>query len=158
MASKPDTWMPLYVGDYTKDTQNLTPEQHGAYLLLLMQCWNAGGVLPVSDANLAMIARMSAVTWKRNREVVLSFFHLTPEGYSQKRLTAELAKARAAYERRAEAGRKGGSRAKQCLSNAAAGLKQPQPHSPTFGGEETSQGEAQAQGAEVVVFGPRRSA
>ena len=70
---KTDIWMPLYIGDYLADTSRLTTEQHGAYLLLLMDYWR-NGRLPDDDAVLANITRLSAEAWEKHRGVLQGFF------------------------------------------------------------------------------------
>jgi uncharacterized protein YdaU (DUF1376 family) len=56
--SKSDTWMPFFVGDYLSATGRLTTEQHGAYLLILLDYWK-NGPPPNDDGVLAALARMS---------------------------------------------------------------------------------------------------
>src|SRR3979411_1763254 len=55
-AARPDTWMPLYWGDYAKATAHLSAAQHGAYLMLLKHYWSIGGPLPDDDGALWRIA------------------------------------------------------------------------------------------------------
>jgi uncharacterized protein YdaU (DUF1376 family) len=108
MSEKADTWMPLYVGDYLAVTPHLTTEQHGAYLLLLMACWKLNGLLPDDDDQLAAIARITPAVWRRHRLVIRPLFVSVAGGLTQKRVAAELEKARHLSAVRREAGRKGG--------------------------------------------------
>jgi uncharacterized protein YdaU (DUF1376 family) len=89
-------YMPFYVGDYLRDTRHLTTEQHGAYLLLIMEYW-AKGSLPDDDTQLARIVGMSPKKWKNVRQVVQAFFH---DGWHHKRIDAELEKASSKTEKR----------------------------------------------------------
>lgn len=101
-------FMQLYVADYLGDTRHLTTEQHGAYLLLLMAMWRAGGKLPADDEKLARIAGLALARWKRTCGDVMAFFTLVNGEITQKRLAAEIKKSQEKSQKRAEAGRLGG--------------------------------------------------
>ena len=77
--SRPDIWLPLYVGDYLADTQHLSAEQHGAYLLLLMHQWKTGG-LPSESGTLARIARVPEGAWSTAWNVLRRFFEQKEDG------------------------------------------------------------------------------
>lgn len=86
-------YMQFYIADYLGDTQHLSTEQHGAYLLLLMAMWRAGGSLPSDPKMLARIVRMTPAKWGRASEVVLDLFEVSETAISHGRLTLELEKA-----------------------------------------------------------------
>jgi uncharacterized protein YdaU (DUF1376 family) len=92
MSSKVDIWMPLYVADYLSATSRLTTEQHGAYLLLLMDYWK-NGPPPDNDGVLAQITRLSPSAWSDARTMLEAFFEVQSGQWSHHRVEQELAKA-----------------------------------------------------------------
>lgn len=89
MTAEPDNWMPLYIGDYLRDTMHLTTEQHGAYLLLLMAGWTQGGSLPDDDVRLAAIVRLPVKEWRKLRPVLAEFYRIANGLWVQGRLQRE---------------------------------------------------------------------
>jgi uncharacterized protein YdaU (DUF1376 family) len=127
-------WMPMYWADFKSDTEHLGALETGAYMMLIGHYWMTGS-LPDDDKRLARIARMTPDEWAEARDIIAEFFY---DGWKHKRIDQELAEAQAAYDRRANAGRRGGhakaeaaSNAKampeQCHSETLAMLKQSQP-------------------------------
>jgi uncharacterized protein YdaU (DUF1376 family) len=108
VASKADTWMPLYIADYLRKTMHLTRDQHGAYLLLLMACWDRGGRLPNDPGQLASIARATAAEWRKLAPVILPFFEADGDSITQGRVLEEREKAQRLSEARRQAGLQGG--------------------------------------------------
>jgi uncharacterized protein YdaU (DUF1376 family) len=99
-----DTWMPLFVGDYMRDTGDLTTIEHGAYMLLIMQAWTRDGILPVDDERLRAMTRMDHKEWKRSRDTIMGLFIKTEGGYRHKRIERELSNAKSNNEQRRSAG------------------------------------------------------
>lgn len=91
--SKVDIWMPLYIADYLADTSRLTTEQHGAYLLLLIDYWRNGS-LPDDDAVLAQITRLSPDAWSNARSTLQAYFKHEDGKWVHSRVEAELSKAK----------------------------------------------------------------
>lgn len=100
--------MQLYVADYLGDTQHLTTEQHGAYLLLLMTMWRQGGSLPSDEKILSRIARVSARRWHLVAPFVMPFFDVADGKITQRRLVEEYQKALSKREKRSAIGKLGG--------------------------------------------------
>lgn len=105
--SKPDTWMPLYIGDYLQDTTRLTTEQHGAYMLLIMDYWT-NGPLPDDDAALAHVTRLQPAAWKKTRHVIARFFSIEDGVWRHKRIDEEREKASQFIAKQKANGSKGG--------------------------------------------------
>jgi uncharacterized protein YdaU (DUF1376 family) len=106
MSERP--FMQLYVSDFLGDTLHLSTEQIGAYMLLLMAMWNAGGSLPDDDAKLARVCRMSIKKWRVVSDDLMAFFQRENGQVLHNRLTKEIKKSESKSELRASAGAEGG--------------------------------------------------
>jgi uncharacterized protein YdaU (DUF1376 family) len=100
--------MPLYIGDYLGDTPRLTTEQHGAYLLLLMDYWR-NGPPPADDDVLCQITRLSRSAWRKMKPSILQYFIEENGLLKQGRAERELANARGNQERRSAKAKKAAS-------------------------------------------------
>jgi uncharacterized protein YdaU (DUF1376 family) len=102
--------MPLFCGDYLKDTTDLTLEEHGAYLMILMITWATGGKpLPDDDARMAKRLSIAKDRWVNKLKPVLAqFFDLSGGTWRNVRLEKEWAYVQEKISARREAGMKGG--------------------------------------------------
>lgn len=100
-VARPDTWMPMYWGDYAKDTADLSALEHGAYLMLIAHYWCKACPLPMDDGKLARIAKCTPAEWAKIKITVLGFFEAGESVYRHKRVDHELSQAQSKYQRRA---------------------------------------------------------
>jgi len=156
--------MPLYIGDYLRDTMGLSAQEHGAYLLLLMRCW-IDRRLAGDSAELLATARLES---QEVLEKILNrYFYRNGEGWRHKRVDREVAK----REHLADIGRKGGqARSKRKTAavrqNAQRGgrpknqsenlteTKAPHSHSHSHSHPQTQPDKNSAQGAAVPATRP----
>lgn len=143
---RPDSWMPLYIGDYLADTMHLTREQHGGYLLLIMAYWRTGAPLRDDDGFLASIVKATPAEWRKLRPALSEFFEVGDGLWRHKRIDKELSDADEKYTRRkarsdtanaAKGANKDTDKVSDKVvlldtsSRAGASQPQPQPQSPT---------------------------
>lgn len=90
MADYP--FLPFDVQAYLGSTRHLTTEQHGAYVLLLMEAWQRPNcTLPDDDKILSAYCCMSIEQWASVKPLVMEFWQYDKrsKGWSQKRLKKE---------------------------------------------------------------------
>lgn len=88
MAALP--YIQLYVADYLADTMHLTTEEHGAYLLIIMNYWQTGKPIPIK--RLAAVARLSNERWNSVKETLQDFFIVTETHWHHNRIDEDLSK------------------------------------------------------------------
>jgi uncharacterized protein YdaU (DUF1376 family) len=101
-------YLQLYVADYLADTTDLTAEEHGAYLMLLMAMWRNEARLPNDHAKLCRYAKVRPNRWAKVWGVIVRFFDDEGDFISQKRLRHEHEKAFRKSQSCASRGLKGG--------------------------------------------------
>jgi uncharacterized protein YdaU (DUF1376 family) len=106
VSEKVDIFMPIYIADYLSDTNELSAEEHGAYLLLLMAAWKRGGRLPTDSLRLQRLAMVPEKRWQRVWGMIARFFSLDGDALVQHRLNRELAKAMSRRESASANGRR----------------------------------------------------
>jgi uncharacterized protein YdaU (DUF1376 family) len=104
------TWMAFYVGDYVKNTLKLTTRQHGAYLLLILACWQDGGSVDGDDETLATITKLSMKDWLRDRPKLAPYFEATAQKWTHRRVVDELLEAARLTRERSSAGQRGAAK------------------------------------------------
>jgi uncharacterized protein YdaU (DUF1376 family) len=85
-------FFPVDVDAYLGATRHLNAQQHGAYFLLLMECWRRPNCsLPNDDDMLARLACLSPEEWQIIKPVIMQFFEYDgrSKGFTQTRLKKE---------------------------------------------------------------------
>lgn len=100
--------MLLWTDAYLSDTSHLTTTEHGAYMLILMAMWRAGGSLPNDEIRLARTARLALDKWRKMAPTIMGFMTVSEGTVTQKRLKLEFKIASGRVEKLERAGRAGG--------------------------------------------------
>lgn len=104
---KADIWMPLYVNDYLGDTLDLTTEEHGVYLLLMMHYWKRGKLTDNLE-KLRAITRLPESKQELLEELLDEYFEHEDGCYVNRRIEEEYQKAQSRKDSARANGRKGG--------------------------------------------------
>lgn len=100
--------LPLFVREYLVDTTDLTLEQSGAYLHLLMHAWAKGGSLPDDERKLAAMAKVSVKKWRGIWPAISAYWRAENGALTNKRLSQEMKYVTEVSEKRRSAGARGG--------------------------------------------------
>jgi len=129
LVSRSGAYLPLYVGDYLRDTQHLSPAEDGVYHRLLMAYWAAGEPLPADDRKLAAVARVPLDDWLGTyKPAMLEFFRPNAKTWHQKRMDCELQLWRELSQHNQAAGRASGrARVQRVFNECSTSVEPPDP-------------------------------
>jgi len=100
--------MPMYWADYLADTQHLSTEEHGAYLLLIAAYWRRGQGLPDDARWLANVCKVGRRRWQTLFPSVMEFFYHEDGLWKHKRLEKEILRSSGRLKSARAAGKAGG--------------------------------------------------
>lgn len=122
--------MPLFTGDYQRDTPHLSMAEHGAYFKLLMFVWDQRGPAPIDERKLMGICNArSTDEILAMRRVLEEFFILAEDGWYNKRMQREIERFQNISHVRSEAGKLGyQAKAKHLPSKSQASASIPNPN------------------------------
>lgn len=123
--------MPLYWGDYLRDTMHLSAAEHGAYFMLIGHYWTTGKPLPADDATLIRVSRMTPAEWKHSKPTIKALFIVQADGWHHKRVDAELERANRIANAKQNAGKLGGKMSAEARAEGQAKGKQTGKQNPT---------------------------
>jgi uncharacterized protein YdaU (DUF1376 family) len=99
-------WYPHHLGPYERRTGHLTMIQHGAYRLMMDECYKRQGPLPADKQAVYRLVRAITDEERQAVDSILDqFFSSTPDGYTQERVSLELAKSADISAKRSSASR-----------------------------------------------------
>lgn len=155
-------YLPLYTGDYRRDTAHLTPQKHGIYLLLLMHCWDLKGPVPLDEQEAAGICNCrSADEIESLRYILLKYFIKLDDGWYNRRMQQEVERCEILSKSRSVYGLKGyQAKAKHLLVDNQANAKQvplspsPSPYQPNTSPEKDTQPSVESVSTDVATADP----
>lgn len=104
--AKTDIWMPVFIGDFFKDTMHLESEDQGFYLIVLVHLWNNEGAC--TKEHLRRCLKLSRKKFEKKFAKISDFFVCFASEIFQKRLLIEFQKSTKNREIKAESGKRGG--------------------------------------------------
>lgn len=107
MAKPPqvDIWMPLLIGDFRRDTYDMSPECGWMYLQLLMALWQNDGQISSAEDDLANICRATRAQWDRNKIKLSRLFYVGHGFWMHNGVREQLERAKRVSEARRVAGK-----------------------------------------------------
>ena len=83
-------YLPMFTGDYHRDTRHLSMAEHGAYFLALTHCWDQKGPMPLDERRQCAIVNARSTdeveAWRRVRD---EYFVCMDDGWYQPRMQRE---------------------------------------------------------------------